>query len=71
MRPVVFEVSISFVSLLHISSKENVSIPIYFVAAECKGDPQDLGSSLHLYENLEENQVAMLGFKKISLTESE
>lgn len=66
-----FGVSISFVSLLHISSKENVSVPVYFVAAECKGDPQDLGSSLNSYENLEENQVAMLGFKKISLTESE
>jgi len=40
-------VGISFISLLHISFKENVCIPIYFMAAESKGDPQDSVSSVN------------------------
>lgn len=57
LDPVMFEVHISFISLLHISFKENVFIPIYFMAAKCRGDPQDLSSSLNWYKDLEDVKI--------------
>lgn len=58
LDPVMFGVRISFISLLlHISFKENVFIPVYFMAAKCKGDPQDLGSSLNWHKNLEDVKI--------------
>lgn len=45
---------ISFISLWHISLKENVCVPIYFMAAESKGDLRDLGSSGNWCKDLED-----------------
>lgn len=57
LYPVMLGVGIPFVSLLHISFQENVFMPIYFMAAKCKGDPQELGKSLNWCKNLEDVKI--------------
>lgn len=54
---VIFGVGISVLSLSHVSFKENVCIPIHFMAAESKGDPQDLGSSVNWCTDLEDMKI--------------
>lgn len=53
-----FGVGISFISLFPISFKGNVCIPIYFTAAESKGDLQDLGSSVNWCRGLEDMKIS-------------
>ena len=53
----VFGVGISFISLSHISFEENVCVPIYFMAAESKGDLQDLGSSVSWCTDLKDRKI--------------
>lgn len=52
-----FGVGISFISLSHISFKENACIPINFMAAESKGDLQDLGNSVKWCTDLEDMKI--------------
>lgn len=62
-----FGVGISFISVLHISFKGNVCRPIHVMAAESKGDPWDLGSSVNWLYRLVRLKIRWpcLAFKKL------